>query len=92
MLIDFGLGYNSTLPEDKAVDLYVLERALLAMHSSVGDYVSVFHICTLHYIHTVRIFLILPSSQYQVRFLSAKLFFKQTKFLEKKLGQDCRCR
>lgn len=38
VLIDFGLGYNSTLPEDKAVDLYVLERACIAMHSSVGDF------------------------------------------------------
>ncbi|XP_024397006.1 uncharacterized protein [Physcomitrium patens] len=38
VLIDFGLGYNSTLPEDKAVDLYVLERACVAMHSSVGDF------------------------------------------------------
>ncbi|KAI9014169.1 kinase-like domain-containing protein [Hyaloraphidium curvatum] len=31
-LIDFGLSYNSTLLEDKAVDLYVLERALLSSH------------------------------------------------------------
>jgi len=37
VLLDFGLGYNSTLPEDKAVDLYVLERAFTAMHSMVGD-------------------------------------------------------
>ncbi|KAJ0802211.1 putative protein kinase TKL-Pl-4 family [Helianthus annuus] len=29
VLIDFGLSFVSTLPEDKAVDLYVLERALL---------------------------------------------------------------
>lgn len=41
VLIDFGLGYNSTLPEDKAVDLYVLERACVAMHSTVGDFVSI---------------------------------------------------
>ncbi|EFN57443.1 hypothetical protein CHLNCDRAFT_48645 [Chlorella variabilis] len=27
VLIDFGLSYNTTIPEDKAVDLYVLERA-----------------------------------------------------------------
>lgn len=40
MLIDFGLGFTSTLPEDKAVDLYVLERALLSMHSSCGNVVS----------------------------------------------------
>ncbi|WMV40537.1 hypothetical protein MTR67_033922 [Solanum verrucosum] len=37
VLIDFGLSFTSTLPEDKAVDLYVLERALLSMHSSCGD-------------------------------------------------------
>ncbi|KAK6781700.1 hypothetical protein RDI58_019496 [Solanum bulbocastanum] len=36
VLIDFGLSFTSTLPEDKAVDLYVLERALLSMHSSCG--------------------------------------------------------
>lgn len=40
VLIDFGLGFTSTLPEDKAVDLYVLERALLSMHSSCGNVVS----------------------------------------------------
>lgn len=33
VLIDFGLSANSVLPEDKAVDLYVLERALLSLHS-----------------------------------------------------------
>ncbi|GAB4841622.1 hypothetical protein Ancab_022336 [Ancistrocladus abbreviatus] len=37
VLIDFGLRFMSTLPEDKAVDLYVLERALLSMHSSCGN-------------------------------------------------------
>ncbi|XP_057517525.1 uncharacterized protein LOC130798519 [Amaranthus tricolor] len=37
VLIDFGLSFISTLPEDKAVDLYVLERALISMHSSCGD-------------------------------------------------------
>ncbi|XP_076941455.1 uncharacterized protein LOC143611009 [Bidens hawaiensis] len=37
VLIDFGLSFVSTLPEDKAVDLYVLERALLSMHSSCGN-------------------------------------------------------
>ena len=30
--IDFGLSYNSTLAEDKGVDLYVLERAILSTH------------------------------------------------------------
>ncbi|KAL5702228.1 non-specific serine/threonine protein kinase [Ranunculus cassubicifolius] len=37
ILIDFGLSSTSSLPEDKAVDLYVLERALLSMHSSCGN-------------------------------------------------------
>ena len=32
VLIDFGLSYISTLTEDKAVDLYVLERALASTH------------------------------------------------------------
>ncbi|CUM62765.1 uncharacterized protein PRCAT00000322001 [Priceomyces carsonii] len=32
-LIDFGLSSYSGLPEDKAVDLYVLERAILSTHS-----------------------------------------------------------
>ncbi|XP_037407618.1 pentatricopeptide repeat-containing protein At5g61370, mitochondrial-like isoform X2 [Triticum dicoccoides] len=36
VLIDFGLSFTSTIPEDKAVDLYVLERALISMHSSCG--------------------------------------------------------
>eukprot|EP01100_Stratorugosa_tubuloviscum_P014649 TRINITY_DN796_c1_g6_i2.p1 TRINITY_DN796_c1_g6~~TRINITY_DN796_c1_g6_i2.p1 ORF type:complete len:196 (-),score=82.00 TRINITY_DN796_c1_g6_i2:169-711(-) len=32
VLIDFGLSYTSTMIEDKAVDLYVLERAFLSTH------------------------------------------------------------
>ncbi|KAF8962910.1 hypothetical protein BDZ97DRAFT_1823370 [Flammula alnicola] len=32
VLIDFGLSYHSTLIEDKAVDLYVLERAFASTH------------------------------------------------------------
>ena len=32
VLIDFGLGYTDSTPEDKGVDLYVLERALLSTH------------------------------------------------------------
>ena len=32
MLIDFGLSYVSALVEDKAVDLYVLERAFASTH------------------------------------------------------------
>lgn len=33
VLIDFGLAYTTTLAEDKAVDLYVLERAITSAHS-----------------------------------------------------------
>ena len=33
VLIDFGLAANATLAEDKAVDLYVLERAITSAHS-----------------------------------------------------------
>ncbi|TEB17868.1 hypothetical protein FA13DRAFT_1804218 [Coprinellus micaceus] len=32
VLIDFGLSFVSTLVEDKAVDLYVLERAFASTH------------------------------------------------------------
>lgn len=31
-MIDFGLSYNKELMEDKAVDLYVLEKAFLSTH------------------------------------------------------------
>ncbi|KAL2614037.1 hypothetical protein R1flu_025729 [Riccia fluitans] len=40
VLIDFGLSYTSVLPEDKGVDLYVLERALISLHSANGDIMS----------------------------------------------------
>jgi len=36
-LIDFGLSHTAASAEDKGVDLYVLERALLSTHSSL-DY------------------------------------------------------
>ncbi|SCU79595.1 LADA_0B01794g1_1 [Lachancea dasiensis] len=36
-LIDFGLGSASTLVEDKGVDLYVLERAIISTHSRFAD-------------------------------------------------------
>jgi TP53 regulating kinase-like protein len=32
VMIDFGLAYSSTMIEDKAVDLYVLQRALISTH------------------------------------------------------------
>lgn len=59
VLIDFGLSFTSTLPEDKAVDLYVLERALLSMHSSCGNvvksdadrnYFTVFFFCLVRFV------------------------------------------
>lgn len=36
-LIDFGLSSYSLLPEDKAVDLYVMERAVVSTHSDYAD-------------------------------------------------------
>lgn len=36
-LIDFGLSSYSGLPEDKAVDLYVFERAIISTHSLFAD-------------------------------------------------------
>jgi TP53 regulating kinase-like protein len=44
VLIDFGLGMMKPTMEDKAVDLYVLERAFISTHPGseylVGHYVS----------------------------------------------------
>lgn len=37
ILIDFGLSYFSTLAEDRAVDLYVLERAFISAHAVQGE-------------------------------------------------------
>ena len=37
VLIDFGLSYFSTISEDRAVDLYVLERAFTSAHATSGD-------------------------------------------------------
>lgn len=37
VIIDFGLSYVSALAEDKAVDLYVLERALASTHPEPDD-------------------------------------------------------
>lgn len=31
-MVDFGLAYTSSLTEDKAVDLFVLERAFASTH------------------------------------------------------------
>ena len=37
VFIDFGLSHFSTVPEEKGVDLYVLERALASTHSDKPD-------------------------------------------------------
>ncbi|XP_056404228.1 EKC/KEOPS complex subunit TP53RK [Hyla sarda] len=37
VLIDFGLSFTSALPEDKGVDLYVLEKAFLSTHPKTED-------------------------------------------------------
>jgi TP53 regulating kinase-like protein len=36
-MIDFGLSYKSTVIEDKAVDLYVLEKAFICSHPNLED-------------------------------------------------------
>jgi TP53 regulating kinase and related kinases len=41
IMIDFGLSSYSASPEDKGVDLYVLERALLSTHSKQPDFFPV---------------------------------------------------
>lgn len=35
VMIDFGLAHNSIVPEDKGVDLYVLERAINVTHAAL---------------------------------------------------------
>ncbi|XP_040187547.1 EKC/KEOPS complex subunit TP53RK [Rana temporaria] len=40
VLIDFGLSFISALPEDKGVDLYVLEKAFLSTHPNTEDVFS----------------------------------------------------
>ncbi|KAK8402786.1 hypothetical protein O3P69_000839 [Scylla paramamosain] len=40
ILIDFGLSSVEERPEDKAVDLYVLERAILSTHPNTEAFVS----------------------------------------------------
>lgn len=37
VVLDFGLSTTSAIPEDKGVDLYVLERAFKSAHSADGD-------------------------------------------------------
>ncbi len=42
VMIDYGLGLCNATPEMKAVDLYVLERALLSTHTDAERLVSDF--------------------------------------------------
>ncbi|XP_059836836.1 EKC/KEOPS complex subunit TP53RK isoform X1 [Hypanus sabinus] len=42
VLIDFGLSFISALPEDKGVDLYVLEKAFLSSHPNTESVFKVF--------------------------------------------------
>ena len=37
VMIDFGLSFFSAIPEDRAVDLYVLERAFTSAHAATGE-------------------------------------------------------
>lgn len=37
VIIDFGLSYFSSVSEDRAVDLYVLERAFTSAHAAQGE-------------------------------------------------------
>lgn len=39
-VIDFGLSFSEASIEDKAVDIYVLERALLSTHSNVENFLN----------------------------------------------------
>lgn len=43
VILDFGLGHQGTLEEDYAVDLYVLERALIATHPNTQQLVRSIH-------------------------------------------------
>eukprot|EP00382_Lankesteria_abbotti_P000132 CAMPEP_0113844144 /NCGR_PEP_ID=MMETSP0372-20130328/89_1 /TAXON_ID=340204 /ORGANISM="Lankesteria abbotti" /LENGTH=373 /DNA_ID=CAMNT_0000813145 /DNA_START=39 /DNA_END=1160 /DNA_ORIENTATION=- /assembly_acc=CAM_ASM_000359 len=42
VVIDLGLSYTTPMPEDKAVDLYVLERALASTHPEETEFFSHF--------------------------------------------------
>ncbi|KDD75353.1 hypothetical protein H632_c727p1 [Helicosporidium sp. ATCC 50920] len=52
VMIDFGLSYNSILPEDKGVDLYVLERAFASAHA--GDAEAMFDVVLTAYRQSSR--------------------------------------
>ena len=40
VMIDFGLSFQEGVPEDKGVDLYVLERAFLSTHPNTEEIFS----------------------------------------------------
>lgn len=72
--IDFGLSYNSTLAEDKAVDLYVLERAFLSTHPNSETLVS----------FVLQLFLILLNCFDSI---SLMLYWSLIKFLPKRVDK-----
>lgn len=51
ILIDFGLARVESTTEDKAVDLYVLERSLLSSHS---EFTGLFPAILSHYVGCIR--------------------------------------
>lgn len=51
VIIDFGLSYVSKLPEDKAVDLYVLERAFSSTHPQTEAVVRIMSMKALLWIY-----------------------------------------
>ncbi|XP_043270050.1 EKC/KEOPS complex subunit Tp53rk isoform X2 [Venturia canescens] len=51
VLIDFGLARVESTTEDKAVDLYVLERSLLSSHS---EFTGLFPAILSHYVDCIR--------------------------------------
>jgi TP53 regulating kinase-like protein len=54
VVIDFGLAAHTTLAEDRAVDLYVLERALAAAHAGDGAADALFDAVKAAYRHHAR--------------------------------------
>lgn len=62
-LIDFGLSSYSGLPEDKAVDLYVFERAIISTHSLYADKYNQWLLAGYESIHRSKEFLKLNGSR-----------------------------
>jgi serine/threonine protein kinase len=65
VLIDFGLSTVSTVLEDKAVDLYVLERAFVSTHPGSEDLVRLCHACQPHPAGVFRVLLITTTAPYR---------------------------